>query len=90
MTSAAPPPSGSSELRDELAALTPEADWHPDGDALVCSLGHGTATVRPGANGGWEIERHQDGQVVDSTTVHEGIDGSAAEQVADVVLGWGA
>lgn len=90
MTSAPPPPAGSSDLIDELIALTPEAGWRRDGDALTCSLAHGAATVRPGPNGGWEVEREQDGQVVDRSTVHEGLDGGAAEQVADVVLGWGA
>lgn len=75
---------------EELIALTPEAGWRSDGDELRCSLSHGGATVRPGPNGGWEIEREQDGEVVDRTTVHGGLDGGAAEQVADVVLGWGA
>lgn len=90
MTSAPPPPDGSDDLIDELTALTPEASWHRDGDALVCSLSHGTVVVRPGANGGWDVERHQDDEVVDRSTVHGGLDGSAAEQVADIVLGWGA
>ena len=90
MSAAPPPPAGSGELIDELTALTPEARWRSDGDVLTCTLSHGKATVRPGPNGGWQVEREQDGQVVDSTTVHGGLDGGAAEQVADVVLGWGA
>ena len=89
MTSSQPPPADGSDLAEELLALSPEADWHRDGDVLRCSLSHGTATVRPGPNGGWQVEREHDGEIVDSTTIHGGLDGTAAEQIADVVLGWG-
>lgn len=82
-------PSQSSDLAEELADLVPEADWHADGDTLRCSVPHGSAVIRPGPNGGWEVEREREGEVVDRETVHEGLDGSAAEQIADVVLGWG-
>jgi hypothetical protein len=76
-------------LTEALIALSPEADWHRAGAELRCSLGHGSAIVRPAPTGGWEVERELDGVVVDRSVVHEGLDGTAAEQVADIVLGWG-
>lgn len=89
MTAAPPPPAGSEDLADDLKALSPEATWRREGDALTCRLSDGTVTVRPGPNGGWEVERRQDDQAVDRRIVHGGLDGTAAEQVADIVLGWG-
>lgn len=84
-----PPPTGSEPLGDELAELTPEASWQRDGEAWTCTVPHGMVVVAPGANGGWQVDRLRDGEVVDRRVVHGGLDGSAAEQIADVVLGWG-
>ena len=76
-------------MTHELIARSPEADWRRDGDVWTCSLSHGSAIVRPGANGGWDVEREIGGEIVDQVTIHDGLDGTAAEQIADVVLGWG-
>lgn len=84
------PPADRSDLDADLEDLAADVVWHRDGDVRWCALSSGTATVEPGANGGWQVDRVSDGVVVDRRDVHDGLDGSAAAQIVDVVRGWGA